>query len=122
MAKTDTKKVQTFSALIADSEPETIEVDLGENTVLVRELSGRERFDAGATAESDDKDHWDLMLMLCDIGIVEPRPKSIEELEKIKPEWVQLIAQAIMQLSGMSIKDEDDAEKESAAVIDIGGS
>jgi len=120
MAKTDTKKVQTFASIIADSDPETMEVDLGDNTVLVRELSGRERFDAGQKA--NESNQWDVMLWMCDLGIVEPRPKSIEELEQIKPEWIQKIAAAIMKLSGMSMTETDDAEKESAAVIDIGGS
>jgi len=120
MPKTDTKKVQTFAAIVADSEPATMEVDLGGNTILVRELSGRERFDAGQKAE--DANQWDVMLWMCDLGIVEPRPKSIDELEKIKPEWEKDIAAAIMHLSGMTMVTEDDAEKESAAVIDIGGS
>jgi len=120
MAKTDTKKVQTFASIIADSEPETMEVDLGDNTVLVRELSGRERFDAGQKAE--DANQWDVMLWMCDLGIVEPRPKDVAELEKIKPEWIQKIAAAIMKLSGMTMTTEDDAGKESAEVIDIGGS
>jgi len=120
MAKTDTRKVQTFASIIADSKPETMEVDLGDNTVIVRELSGRERFDAGTKAE--DANQWDVMLWMCDLGIVEPRPKSIEELETIKPEWIQKIAAAIMLLSGMSMTTEDDAEKGSAEVIDIGGS
>ena len=121
MAKTDTRKVQTFASIIADSEPRTVEVELGDNnTILVRELSGRERFDAGQKAE--DKNQWDTMLWMCDIGIVEPRPKDVAELEKIKPEWIKDIAAAIMELSGMTITEEEDAEKESAAVIDIGGS
>ncbi len=120
MAKTDTKKVQTFASIIADSEPRTMEVDLGDNTILVRELTGRERFEAGQKAE--DANQWDVMLWMCDLGIVEPRPKDVAELEKIKPEWVKDIAAAIMHLSGMTITEEADAEKESAAVIDIGGS
>ncbi len=120
MANPDTKKVQTFASIVADSKPETMEVDLGDNTILVRELSGRERFEAGQKA--DDGNQWDVMLWMCDLGIVEPRPKSIDELEKIKPEWVKKIAAAIMHLSGMTIEEEEDAEKESAAVIGIGGS
>jgi hypothetical protein len=121
MAKTDTKKVQTFAAIIADSEPETMEVQLGDdNIILVRELSGRERFEAAEKAT--EANQWDVMLWMVNLGIVEPRPKSIDELEKIKPEWIKNIAAAIMKLSGMTMATEDDAEKESAEVIDIGGS
>jgi hypothetical protein len=120
MSKADTKKLQTFADIIADSEPATMEVELGDNVILVRELSGRERFDASEKAT--EADQWGVMLWMCDLGIVEPRPKDISDLEKIKPEWVQQIAAAIMQLSGMSVGEVDDAEKESAAVIDIGGS
>lgn len=121
MQNTDTKsKVQTFASIIADSKPQTMEVDLGDNSVLVRELSGRERFEAGQKAE--DANQWEVMLWMCDLGIVEPRPKDIDELERIKPEWIKDIAAAIMHLSGMTITAEEDAEKESAAVTDIGGS
>jgi len=123
MSKADTKnenKPTSFASLIAESVPEQIEVKLGDGSMWVRELSGRERWDAAAKAE--DANQWDVMLWLCDKGIVSPRPASIEELEKIKPLWIKEIAAAIMQLSGMTMETTDDAEKESAAVIDIGGS
>lgn len=123
MSKTDTKnrnKPTTFADLVAESVPEQREVTLGESTMWVRELSGRERWDAAEKAT--DSNQWDVMLWLCDTGIVSPRPGSIEELEKIKPLWIKKIAAAIMELSGMTMETTDDAEKESAAVIDIGGS
>lgn len=120
MAKPDTKKPPTFAALIAESEPDQSEVTLGKTTIWVRELSGRERFEAGEKA--DVINSWELMLWVCEKGIVSPRPGSVEELEQIKPEWVKEIAQAIMELSGMTFEAKDDAEKGSAEVIDIGGS
>jgi len=120
MPKPDTKKPPTFAAIIAESEPEQAEVKLGKNSVWVRELSGRERFEAGEKAEEINS--WELMLWVCDTGIVSPRPGSVEELEQIKPEWVKEIAAQIMKLSGMTFEEKDDAEKESAEVIDIGGS
>jgi hypothetical protein len=121
MSKADTKnKPPTFNDLIAESVPEQMEVKLGSSSVWVRELSGRERWDASMKAGEENQ--WDVMLWMCDIGIVSPRPASIDDLEKIKPEWVKEIAQAIMQLSGMSIDEVEDAEKESAEVIGIGGS
>ncbi len=120
MPKPDTKKPPTFAALIAESEPDQIDVTLGKTTVWVRELSGRERFEAGEKAEEINS--WELMLWVCQVGIVSPRPASLEELEQIKPEWVKEIAAAIMKLSGMTFEEKSDAEKESAEVIDIGGS
>lgn len=121
MTKADTKnKPTTFASLIAESVPQQREVELGDGVMWVRELSGRERWDAAAKAE--DANQWDVMLWLCDTGIVSPRPTSIEELEKIKPKWIKKIAAAIMELSGMTMEETEDAEKGSAAVIDIGGS
>jgi hypothetical protein len=118
--KADTKKPTSFADLISESVPEQMEVELGKSTMWVRELSGRERWDAAEKA--DDANQWDVMLWLCDVGIVSPRPTSIDELEKIRPEWIKKIAAAIMKLSGMTMEDVEDAEKGSAAVIDIGGS
>lgn len=123
MSKTDTKKTDkptSFADLIAESVPEQREVELGDRTMWVRELSGRERWDAAEKA--NDANQWDVMLWLCDTGIVSPRPASLEELEKIKPLWIKKIAAAIMELSGMTMEEVEGAEKESAAVIDIGGS
>jgi hypothetical protein len=120
-SKADTKnKPTSFADLIAESVPEQVEVTLGKQTMWVRELSGRERWDAAEKA--DDANQWEVMLWLCDVGIVSPRPTSIDELEKIKPQWIKIIAAAIMKLSGMTMEDVEDAEKGSAAVIDIGGS
>jgi len=119
--QTDTKnKPPTFGDLIADSAPEQIEVQLGDHSVWVRELSGRERWDAGMKA--DEVNQWEVMLWMCEIGIVSPRPASVDDLEKIKPEWVKAIASAIMKLSGMTLEVAEDAEKELAEVTDIGGS
>lgn len=123
MNKTDTKnenKPATFADIIAESVPEQIEVPLGDHSVWVRELSGRERWDAGMKA--DEVNQWEVMLWMCEIGIVSPRPASVDDLEKIKPEWVKAIASAIMKLSGMTLEVEEDAEKELAEVTDIGGS
>ncbi len=121
MSKTDTKnKPLQFGDLVADSEPRTKEIALGDNVVIVRELNGRERFEASTKAE--DENQWETMLWLVNLGIVAPKPASMEELEKIKPEWVQKLSAGIMELSGMSLDETEDAEKESAAVIDIGGS
>lgn len=120
MAKPNEKKPPSFAALIAESEPDQIDVKLGNTTVWVRELSGRERFEAGEKAE--DINSWELMLWVCEKGIVSPRPGSVDELEQIKPEWVKEISLAIMSLSGMTFESKDDAEKGLAEVTDIGGS
>ncbi len=114
------KETPTFGDFVADSEPAQLAVELGDKTMLVRELTGRERFEAGEKA--DELNTWDLMLWMCNLGIVSPRPRDLAELEKIKPVWIKKLADAIMKISGMRLQDVEDAEKELAAVIDIGGS
>lgn len=125
MTKTDTKKAPektdtAFQDLVKASERKTDTVELDDFTVVVREFGGRERFEAGKMAE--ELGQWEVVLWLCFNGMVDPKADSMDDLDALKPEWLQKIAAAIMKLSGMTLDEKQDAEKESAAVIDIGGS
>lgn len=94
-------------------------VDCGDKRFEVQELSGRARFDA---AEKADEDRWEMMLWLCDKGIVAPRAPDLETFEKhVAPEHVLKIAKAIMGLSGMKLEDEEEAGNESAGESESGG-
>lgn len=104
---------------MADSKPAEKQVKVGRHIVTVRELSGADRF---ALAERDDSDRWAVMKWVVMRGLVEPKPETEDELDKLKPEWVVEIGQAIMSLSGVTEDDLEEAEKESANVIGIGGS
>lgn len=121
MKKADTKvQATSFGDLVTASEPRTDVVELEGMNVVVRELSGRERFEASEIAERENS--WEVVLWMCFTGIVAPRPDSIDDLEKLRPEWCKEIGKAIMGLSGMTMEEDDNAEKELADVTDIGGS
>ncbi len=122
MGKPKQTKQETFADLIADSQPITDVVEVGDHSVLIQELSGRERFELGAIEESETFTRWDTMLWVCLRSIVDPKPADIEELERLNPKWIVLIASAAMKLSGISVEEEQNAENESAAVSEIGGS
>ncbi len=122
MTKAQKNKQQTestFADLVADSELETETIQLGDHSVVIRELTGRERFELSTL---DDSKRWDTMLWLAHTGLVSPKPETVEEMEKIKTAWVAVIANAILKISGMEPDAVDDAENESASVTDIGGS
>ena len=115
-------KQETFADLIADSQPTQDVVEFGGHSVLIQELSGRERFELGAIEESETFTRWDTMLWVSFRSIVDPKPTDIEELERLNPKWIVQIASAAMKLSGISVEDELNAENESAGVSEIGGS
>lgn len=95
-------------------------VTLGKTSFRIQEIDGRGRFEA---AERSDGDRWELMLWMCDRGIVDPRPPSMEVFEQfMNPEHVLDLAKEIMTLSGMRIDDEEEAENASATVSGIGTS
>ena len=54
--------------------------------------------------------------------MVEPRPDTIEEMDELKTEFIVLMANAVLRLSGMEQDAEVEVENESASVTDIGGS
>lgn len=112
-------KQSTFAALIADSQPVRKAVKVGKHTVTIQELDGRARFELG---EREETSRWDTMLWMCMAGIVKPKPKALDDLEKIKPEWIVKIATQIMKLSGIDEEQVDDAKNESGTVSDTGGS
>lgn len=113
------QKNTSFADLVADSELVTEEIQIGDHTVVIRELTGRERFSLSERAESD---RWGTMLFVAHTGLVDPKPDKPEALDEIKTEWVVRIANAILALSGMDEDTVAAAEKVSADGIDIGGS
>lgn len=112
------KQSTTFADLIADSPPTQDVVDLGSHSVLIQELSGRDRFELG-TKEDDPR--WEVMLWMCMKTMIDPKPVSEDELEKINPKWVVKIATAAMKLSGIDMDDEEEAGNESADGNESGG-
>jgi len=96
MAKNN--KQSTFAELIADSELITEEVQIGNHSVTIRELSGRQRFEL---SEKVDDSRWETLLWVCMIGLIDPAPESITDLEPLKAEWVVKIANAVLSLSGL---------------------
>ncbi len=109
----------SFADIVAASEPKTETITIGENEVTIREMSGRERFELSKKAEGDK---FDVLLWVAFIGLIEPRPESLDELETIRVEWITDIANAVLKLSGLEPNAEAEAENESASVTDIGGS
>ena len=118
-AATKNKQSTSFADLIADSELAQSVISVGDHSVTVREMTGRERFEL---ASKQDEGHWDSMVWLSFTCLVDPRPDSIEEMEKLKTEWVVKMANEVLRISGMEEDAEEDAENESANGIDIGGS
>lgn len=104
--------------LIADSAPETKVIEVGGHNVKIQELSGRDRF---ALASKAEENQWDVLLWVASLGLIEPSFQSVEELEQLKPEWIVVIANAVLELSGVSEDAVADAENESGDVIGIGG-
>jgi hypothetical protein len=113
------KQSTSFADLVADSELAQQFVQVGDHTVTIQEMTGRQRFELSKRA---DDDRWDTMLWLASISLIDPAPDSIDALEKIKPAWVIKIATAAMALSGMETDAIDEAKNESAVVTDTGGS
>lgn len=116
---TKNKQSTSFAELIADSELETKTIQVGDHSVVIREMTGRERF---SLAEKADDPPWDTMLWVAHTGLVTPKPETPEDLEKIKTSWVAEIANAVLSLSGMDADADDTVENESASVTGIGGS
>lgn len=112
-------KQSTFADLVADSEPTTNVVQVGDHAVTIREMSGRERFELSNRA---DDPRWDTLIWCAFTGLVDPRPETIEEMEGLKTDWVVKIANEVLALSGMAPDDDAAAENGSASVTDIGGS
>ena len=112
-------KTATFDELVAASTPTRKTISVGKFSIVVQELSGADRFELAARA---DENRWDLMRWVCLRGMVEPAVQDLDDLDKLKPEWVLEIATAITDLSGVSEESATDAEKGSAAVSVIGGS
>ena len=112
-------KIATFDELLADSEFERKTIRVGQHSITIQELSGADRF---YLVEHSDDSRWDLLKWVCLRGMVDPKPKDASELDKLKPEWVVKIAEAITNISGMGEDALEDAENESADVTDIGGS
>lgn len=108
MAKAKNKQ-STFAELVADSDRETETVEIGNHSVKIQALTGRDRFDIAVKEE--ELSRWDLMLWICVQGMIDPKPKSVEEVETLKPEWVVKIATALMTLSGIT-EDEEEVKKE----------
>jgi len=113
------KQSTSFADLVADSELKQEVIQVGDHSVTIRELTGRERFSLSERAEAD---RWETMLFVSSIGLVEPAIEQPEDLDQIRTEWVVKIANAILALSGMDTDDEAEAGNESADEIDIGGS
>lgn len=115
------KKTQASS--LADiqvaSEPKTESVELGESghSVIVRELSGAERFEFAGLA---DVGTWETYRWLAHRGMVDPAIEDPDELDKIRPEWVIKIAGEVMKLSGIAEDSEEEAEKKSEETTDTG--
>lgn len=106
------KKTASLAQLQVASEPRTRDVELADGlSVTVRELSGRERFEL---VDKADDNRWDVMLWIASLALVDPL-LSVEELDKLRPEFVKAIADAVMELSGVYEGAEDDAGKESVA-------
>ena len=117
-SKKQTKRT-TFADLVADSEPQTTEVQIGDHKVTIREMTGRERFEL---SDLPDGSKWDTLTYVAFTGLVDPRPETIEEMDGLKTEWVVSVANAVLNISGMSNDADEEAENESASVIEIGGS
>ncbi len=102
------KKIASNAELFAhELEEKDYTLDSGKGpTVRIRELSGAERFEL---VERQGESRWPLLVWVVSRGLVDPEPSGIEDVEKMKPEWVVDIATAITDMSGMS-DDEDEDE------------
>lgn len=112
-------ELAAWADAVSDAQPITDTITCGRHKFTVRELDGRERFEA---AEKADDSRWDLFLWMLDVALISPRPKNAEELESLRPEWITELVKKIMALSGMTLEEEQAAGKESASVTDIGTS
>lgn len=113
------KQSNSFAALIADSELKSETIEVGDHSIIVQEMTGRQRFEL---SEKEQDNRWDTLLWVCSTGIVEPKPADMAELEQIRPEWIVEIANSILRISGLEANAEEEAGNESASVTDIGGS
>ncbi|TFG84039.1 MAG: hypothetical protein E4G74_00160 [Erysipelotrichales bacterium] len=110
MPKKQSKKIASLADLIADSGLSRKTIQIGDHSVVVQELTGRQRFELSSRAESD---RWETMLWIAFIGLVEPKFETIEVLEQsTKPGWVVKIANEILAISGMDADSSDEAENE----------
>ena len=102
----------TRDELFEDGEPKTeiVELDGGKKPrkVLVRELSGRERFEF---ATLGDIGMWDSFLWFCWKGMESPALESKDDAEKLKPEHASKIAKKVMELSGIAEEQKEEAAK-----------
>lgn len=99
----------SFNELLAASVPqtETVEID-GGFRVVVRELSGRERF----IVTGDYETEFERVLAMVDMGLVDPVSPGVDELARLRPEWVMQIARVIDRLSGMDAAAEEESEND----------
>jgi len=113
------KQSTSFAELVADSELTTEVIQVGGHPVTVREMTGRERFQL---SEKADDPRWDVLCWCAFTGMIDGRPDTIEEMDQLKTEFIVLIANAVLRLSGMEADAEEEAGEGSASVTDIGGS
>lgn len=110
----------TFNDLVKAYEVKTETVDLDKgHDVVVRELSGSERFEFSKFADAQE---WETYRWLAFKGLLEPKPSTIDDLDLINPEWVVKIAGTVMKLSGITAESEEDAEKKSGESTGTGSS
>lgn len=124
----DKTRISTLDELKADSGPITQVVPLerdGEvvHRVVVRELSGQERFDVAENDEWLERSRWQFLLHLVATASIEPE-MTVEDADALRPEWTSEIATVVMELSGMSDDDsvEEDIAKNSERASDDSGS
>lgn len=87
--------------------------------VRIRELSGRERFDL---AEMSERNRWEVMVWMAHRGLVVPEI-TVEQMDEMQPTLVQEIAEAVMDMSGISESAQEQSGNESATVkLASGGS
>ncbi len=92
--------------------PEQI-VELDDDVhVKVRALSGKERF---AFSKIDQDDQWGVVMHLARVGSVEPRIEADDDIDKLRPEWIKTMAEAVMSLSGIGEEAAEEAEKKPEA-------
>ena len=100
-------KQSTLAELVADSEPVRKEIQVGNHSIIITELTGRDRYQL---AELGEQNRWDTILWVCSKGIVEPHIGSVEELEFIRPAWLTEIGTEILALSGLQEDALEEAE------------
>ena len=82
-------------------------------TVRIRELSGRDRFEL---AEQSEANRWDVMVWMAQRGLVVPE-LTIEQIDGMQPLVVHEIAEAVMDMSGVSETAQEQAGKSSGTVM-----